>query len=428
MLRIKDKIAVLLVTSLVLGPGSFAQGKKVKALFIGNSYTYVNDLPQLTATLAASLGDTLVFETQAQGGFTLGTHTITQASTDAIKKGGWDYVVLQEQSQLPAGQEIYVQQSMYPYARKLDSLIHIYNPCANTIFYMTWGRKNGDAGACVNWPPVCTYEGMDSMLRLRYMIMANNYKASVSPVGPVWHYIRDHYPSIELYQADESHPAEAGSYAGACAFYTAIFKRSPVGSAYNYTLNATDASHIRSAAKIVVFDSMSTWNIGTYELMAGFSYSRINTQVSFNNTSANAASYAWDFGDGQTSALASPVHNYAVQGIYNIRLVATDTIACNDTANMVINLYPDGIPVVTHNDITVSPNPAGDHITLGLGTPYATPCMITLQNYLGRVVYRQQYTPAGPLDIDISALPKGMYILHITAAGREICTRKIIRQ
>ena len=50
---------------------------------------------------------------------------------------------------------------------------------------MTWGRENGDQSNCQSWPPVCTYEGMDDLLRERYMIMANDNNALVAPVGAV---------------------------------------------------------------------------------------------------------------------------------------------------------------------------------------------------------------------------------------------------
>ena len=130
--------------------------------------------------------------------------------------------------------------------RSLDSLIHVYNPCAETVFYMTWGRKTGDASNCSIWPPVCTYEGMDSLLRARYLIMADNNNGIVSPVGPVWHYIRNQNPLIELYQTDLSHPSLAGSYAAACAFFASVFRQDPTLITTDGGVNATDAAFIRS--------------------------------------------------------------------------------------------------------------------------------------------------------------------------------------
>jgi hypothetical protein len=169
-----------------------------KALFLGNSYTGYNNLAQLTATLALSAGDSLISTALTPGGYTLEGHSTNSNTLNAISNGSWDFVVLQEQSQRPSFPATQVTQEVFPYARALDSLINQHNSCAETVFYMTWGRKNGDASNCAFWPPVCTYEGMDSLLNLRYRQMANDNDAIVSPVGAVWHYIRDTYPNIEL--------------------------------------------------------------------------------------------------------------------------------------------------------------------------------------------------------------------------------------
>lgn len=186
---------VLLICSAANG-----QGLSKKVLFLGNSYTGVNDLPNMLSDAAKSTGDTLLFDSNIPGGYTFKRHAGDVNSLSKIIQGGWDYVVLQEQSQYPSFPISQVQASVFPYARFLDSLIQAKNPCAETVFYMTWGRKNGDAGNCASWPPVCTYAGMDSLLNLRYNMMADDNNAILSPVGAVWKYIRQNHPLIELYQ------------------------------------------------------------------------------------------------------------------------------------------------------------------------------------------------------------------------------------
>ncbi len=138
-----------------------------RVLFLGNSYTNVNNLPQMLADVASSVGDVVTFDSNTPGGYTLQGHSTNASSLSKIAIGNWDYVVLQEQSQLPSFSNTQVANSVFPYAHYLDSLINAQNPCAETAFYMTWGRKNGDASNCTSWPPVCTYAGMDSLLSLR---------------------------------------------------------------------------------------------------------------------------------------------------------------------------------------------------------------------------------------------------------------------
>ncbi len=202
----RNRIAILII---LLGAVSVTFSQKKNVLFLGNSYTYVNNLPQMIADAAASVNDTLIFDSNAPGGQTLYGHTQDPGSTNKIKLANWNYVVLQAQSQEPSLPLNEVMSTVFPYAHYLDSMVDKYNVCGQTIFYMTWGRKNGDALNCTaypNWQYICSYKGMDSLLNLRYRMMADSNKAIVSPVGAVWNFIRKTFPLIELYSSDESHP------------------------------------------------------------------------------------------------------------------------------------------------------------------------------------------------------------------------------
>ena len=106
-----------------------------RVLFLGNSYTYVNDLPQIIHDVALSAGDTLVFDSYTPGGYQLIDHSTDAISQNKIMTGGWDYVVIQGQSQEPITS--YNQFSNGGSA--LYNLIKQYNPCAVTMPYMTWG-------------------------------------------------------------------------------------------------------------------------------------------------------------------------------------------------------------------------------------------------------------------------------------------------
>lgn len=240
---------------------SFGQnGQHLNVLFIGNSYTEVNNLPGMIADLATSTGDTLTHDRNTPGGCTFYQHTTNESATK-IANGGWDYVVLQEQSQIPSFPIDQVESDCFPYAAALVNRIRQYNTNGTPVFYMTWGRKNGDADNCPYYPPLCTYEGMDSLLYARYMIMANDNKAAVSPVGYVRHYLRTYYPSMELYDGDESHPSFIGTYVAACTFYTILFQKDPTLITNDKGIDANLAQIIRNAAKTLVYDSLSKWNV-----------------------------------------------------------------------------------------------------------------------------------------------------------------------
>jgi hypothetical protein len=255
----KNIIAILLMLfcSIIYG-----QNHTKRVLFIGNSYTSVNNLPKMIADVSNSTNDNLIYKCCTPPGYALKDHSSDTATLNRIAEGNWDYVVLQEQSLLPSLQISQVQKNVFPYAQKLNTIINTCNPSSETIFFMTWGRKNGDKSECASWPPVCTYEGMDSLLNLRYRMMADSNDAIISPVGAVWHYIRQNFPLIELYREDGSHPSIAGSYAAACTFYTIIFKKNPIHISFNSALTVADAKKIRTSVKLIVFDKLKDWNVG----------------------------------------------------------------------------------------------------------------------------------------------------------------------
>jgi hypothetical protein len=337
---------------LLLSLGVQAQNQHKRAVFLGNSYTYSNNLPQLIAEFAQTTGDTLTHSSSTPGGSTLQGHTSNTTSLNLIGQSGWDHMILQEQSQRPSFPDVQVQNSVYPYAYTLDTTFHNNNPCGETIFFMTWGRENGDATNCPVWPPVCTYEGMDSLLHLRYRIMADSNKALLSPVGELWHYIRENHSGIDLYQSDESHPSYAGSFAAACAFYAIIFQKDPSLTTYNGQLNATTANTIRAAAKTVVYDSLLYWNVGRFYPKADFNYTYITADsIQFVNSSEWSDDYYWDFGDGNVSTNTDPVQ------LISSRCGRSDTLELPILIDLSIT-EPEG------NECHIFPNPITDFLEI----------------------------------------------------------------
>jgi hypothetical protein len=387
-----------------------------RVLFLGNSYTGVNDLPRIISNIASSAGDSMSYLSYSPGGYTLQNHYTDPVSISLINQGNWDFVVLQEQSQLPSFPIGQVQISVYPYARQLDSLISLNNPCAETMYYMTWGRKYGDASNCSSWPPVCTYEGMDSLLSLRYLSMAFDNNGIVSPVGAVWNYIRQNHPSVELYQSDESHPSNAGSYAAACCFYASIFRKDPTTITYDFGIHLPAAAFIRQAAKEIVFNNMADWFIGSYDPKARYNYLNLGgNSVSFANASSNSVSYRWDFNDGSISTLKDPIHYFSSTGLYDVSLV-TYNCSYSDTNIMEVNVTNTDIDQMNDQSrVVLSPNPATDFIEIH-GLPQGhTNCTLEIINLLGEVVHKFDLQNETDLKFDVRNLQNGFYFANITS-------------
>jgi hypothetical protein len=97
----------------------------LSVLFIGNSYTSVNNLPQLVQSLSTSAGKTLNIDANMPGGYLMSSHLSDATTISKISQGNWDYVILQEQSQIPTI-DFYRYNDMYPAITDLKALIEIF--------------------------------------------------------------------------------------------------------------------------------------------------------------------------------------------------------------------------------------------------------------------------------------------------------------
>lgn len=398
-----------------------AQTQSKRALFIGNSYTYYNDLPGMVAAIASSCGDELVYDASTGGGMGLENHVDNTTTLAKIAQGNWDYVILQERSQTPAFPEDFVEANVYPYAATLNNLIQTQNPCAETAFFVTWAWQNGDPYNCEAFPPICTYEGMDDLVTQRYHAMAEQNQAILSPAGPVWRYLRGNYPSLNLYSSDGSHPNVAGSFAAACCFYTVLFRKDPMTITYNPGLAVAEADLIKQATRVIVYDNLTTWRVGWYDPVAHFETTGLGMgQYQFTNLSANAEVYHWDFGDGEQSTEANPVHTYTVPGNYTVTLTAYH---CDreDTSSIALetNLSVNSLSKTT---VQWFPNPTAGWVTISGANPIARKEIYTLNGQLLEQIENEEPR------LDLAAYPEGVYVIRIVDTGHNTLVTKIVKK
>lgn len=197
---------------------------KLRVLFIGNSYTYFNNLPQMVAELSklaksASKQKTIEAEMFTVGGATLKSLWESGKALEVLKGGKWDYVVLQEQSTLGLGPmvngEVRINdpKTFHEYARLFDA--EIKKAGAKTVFYLTWARQNAPQ--------------TQAALTDAYLSIAKELNAIAAPAGIAWQTALKARPDFALHIEDKSHPNPAGSYLAACVFYATIYGQSPEG-------------------------------------------------------------------------------------------------------------------------------------------------------------------------------------------------------
>jgi hypothetical protein len=335
--------------------------------------------------------------------------------------GTWDYVVLQCQSQEPSLDSLTVDATVMIYAHKLDSVIHAADSCAETVFYMTWGRKNGDTSNCAAYPPVCTYAGMQERLRKSYLLMGQQNNASVAPVGCVWRELRNQNPVFDLYMSDESHPSIYGSYLAATVFYNMFFQRAALGSSFYSTLSQNDANLIQQTAFNFFSDSLALFAQNGNIPFASYS-SLVNAGTSqFTNTSLNAVTYSWDFGDGNFSLAQNPNHIYAATGNYIVNLTSSNN-CFSDVFSDTVSISSVGVnEMESTSKITVSTLNKSIYIS---SETFAADCDISIYDISGKKVFSEKCGIKNKKTLEVPQL-SGVYFLRLETKEQTIM-RKII--
>lgn len=332
--------AALLLVSLLLVQASWAQVNRV--LFIGNSYIYTNDLPNTLRLLALDLGDTLVVASSAPGGATFQGHAASATTQNAITSQAWDFVALQEQSQLGAlPLEL---TSTEAGATQLVGTIRANNACTMPVFYMTWGRRDGDDLNCASFPYMCTYAGMQQALTANYVALAEGNDAFTAPVGETWRIIREVHPEIELYVADGSHPSTAGTYLAASVFYCTLFQQSCTASTYTAGLDPAIASVLRATAADVVLGEPAAWNLDvlppTDATITGSSSAAWNEVTYYHG---GPGEHSWSASNGQSFTSADATFTFPAAGSWTVTHAYTDPCGGTDTVTWTVEVYDVGL-------------------------------------------------------------------------------------
>jgi hypothetical protein len=219
----------------------------IHILFLGNSLTRAGGLVEMIQGLARTAGVNLAYEQHTPGGARLLNHAADPQVRAALQRGGWDAVVLQEQSQWPAFTDLQVRTGIEPYADTLAAAARRASPSTRLLLYETPARRDGDSSNIAVSPEMATYEGMQLRINRTYERLAAELRGTLVPAGAAWRLARREHPEIELY-GDPVHPGPRGAYLIACVFQAVLVGRSPVGSSYSAGLDSAEASVLQAIA------------------------------------------------------------------------------------------------------------------------------------------------------------------------------------
>ena len=246
-------------------------------LMYGNSYVSSNNLDVLMNNMLNVSGENNNTQALTGGGMKLSQHwaevnTPGDNWNTTLRNNGetWDYVILQDQSQVPG-----FDRSEPLWIASKDAAVNlsaaIEDEDSETILMMTWGRRNGDT---LNPILYSNFTLMQDRLEDGYIDYHDNMSTStrdvwIAPVGLAFKQIHDSInltgldPTqpgntfYDLYSADGSHPSLAGSYLAACVLYATMTGDSPVGSNDTVSLSASLKLELQNAAAVTVFNETS---------------------------------------------------------------------------------------------------------------------------------------------------------------------------
>jgi hypothetical protein len=194
-----------------------AGGPTVRVLFIGNSYTYVNDLPAILVRIGETAGRPPRFAVDSitPGGSTLQYHWESSGAQPRLAEARWDFVSLQGQSVEP----VLAPASFAAYADRFGALASMAR--AQPLWFATWARRADSPVYAEPWSGG-SFAAMTAGLERAYAMAHTRNGGALVRVGAAWERSLAMHPTITLHDADGSHPTLAGSYLAACVFYRSI--------------------------------------------------------------------------------------------------------------------------------------------------------------------------------------------------------------
>lgn len=188
----------------------YAAEPPLRILFLGNSFTYYNNLPGIVETMARAAGQEVEVHSVTRGGTTLEVLYRDSSALRTLRESRWDYVILQEQSTLGINLRngdwnVNTPEAFHTWVRIWDTEIRASG--AKTVLLAAWARRGRpEMQANLNWAN---------------WFIGTEINAPVIPAGLAFQYAGW---QPELY-ADELHPSAAGSYLAACAAVEVLLGR-----------------------------------------------------------------------------------------------------------------------------------------------------------------------------------------------------------
>jgi hypothetical protein len=234
---------------------------QIKILFLGNSFTGWNDMPEMLNELTKNSTHIIYVGKYLWYGGSLFEISNADTVQSIINSLNWDFVILQGSPYRFAYPEDF--SVTYPLLTALANfkeMIENNNPSTETILFMPWAYKDGQY-----WEESDPddYKQMQLKVYKNSILMAKEFDFKIAPVGWAWDKIVNAEEGIELFQQDLTHPTVEGSYLTACVIFSTLFREELKNNPYTNNISKDIAEYLQSVATATVFGELENWNLLT---------------------------------------------------------------------------------------------------------------------------------------------------------------------
>lgn len=228
-----------------------------KVLILGNSFHYYFNPMFMLREIAWSQGIDLKITAHVKGSQSFEKHLQLSNSLEAVRKGGYDFAIIQDQSKNPA--RLADDPTGYAKVRencvKLADMIRQYSPECDVILDLTWAYPNSDN----TFGGYGSYENFDQLLYDGVMEMALAADCRIAPVGMAFAQSRKEHSGWSLYfSGDGLHPTRTSAFLEACVEYVTMFGLEFKAPDVNCNVAAERAKYMRDLAESIVSDNPGT--------------------------------------------------------------------------------------------------------------------------------------------------------------------------
>lgn len=247
--RVEDSKKATLTVSIVIKTLTI-QTNPLKILFVGNSLTGSNNMPDMFENFASLNGKKVEVTKYLIYGPSFRAYYTQENFNNILIAKQWDYIFLQSDD-LVASEDYRI--------KELNALTHVknliksYNNNTKILYFMCWTMPSG----YFNF----SYEELYQHIFDGMIFVTRQYDFGIVPVGRAWYLTTDTSRRNALYESDGWHPTMTGSYLYACVLYVSIFKESIQNTSYSSSLSEGDAAYFRRLASETVLENLTLWNL-----------------------------------------------------------------------------------------------------------------------------------------------------------------------